>query len=155
MVTTKLLEAAGQSETKKKKADEAIAWVKDLGHTAEKWAAAFTWKHLTLGANSTQRVESMNAAVKCSIVLCQTFIGILKKLSEFHHNQEAKAEELRRRREFRGIKHFDEALIPRRVTDVAARLTRYAARIELDQYLRSLKYRVTLFILYTHRCIIT
>jgi hypothetical protein len=65
----------------------AFEWLRALGTRALRWAARWTWEHLTLDVHSTQRAEAIHSAL-CNIISASDKLAkLLEKLSEFESNR--------------------------------------------------------------------
>ncbi|KAJ1617510.1 hypothetical protein T492DRAFT_1099396, partial [Pavlovales sp. CCMP2436] len=65
----------------------AFKWLRALGTRALRWAARWTWEHLTLDVHSTQRAEAIHSAL-CNIISASDKLAkLLEKLSEFESNR--------------------------------------------------------------------
>ena len=68
----------------------ALGWLKQLGERAPKWAARWTYAHLTLDIHSTQRAEAIHSAL-CHIILASDKLAkVLEKLADFETHRTAR-----------------------------------------------------------------
>jgi hypothetical protein len=68
----------------------ALEWLKQLGARAPKWAALWTYAHLTLDIHSTQRAEAIHSAL-CHIILASDKLAkVLEKLADFETHRTAR-----------------------------------------------------------------
>jgi hypothetical protein len=65
----------------------ALEWLRVLGTRAPRWAARWTWEHLTLDVHSTQRAEAIHSAL-CNIISASDKLAtLLEKLCEFEKDR--------------------------------------------------------------------
>ena len=62
---------------------DAITWFHALSEK-ERWAARWTWQHFTLGVHSTQRADSVHAAIKRFLTSSKFLVDLANSLCDYH-----------------------------------------------------------------------
>ena len=75
-----------------------LEWLESLYDKREQWAARWTWDHLTLGVDSTQRAEAVHSAValflKANMPLTKLYTLLAHYVEDSQNSAEAKSERL-------------------------------------------------------------
>lgn len=61
----------------------ARAWLNNLGEKGHKWAARYTWSSLSMGVDSTQRSEAINAAIKGFLTATTLLTRLIPELDNY------------------------------------------------------------------------
>lgn len=88
-----LLARLDESSAPQPSIDKARAWLVKLGARRAQWAARDTWKHRTLGVHSTQRSESVHAAVAGFLCASMLLTQLMSALDSYENNVSMRAEE--------------------------------------------------------------
>ena len=67
-------------------------WLQTLYQRRKQWAARWTWRHLTLGAHSTQRAESVHAAIKHFLSRHTLITDLAIKIEEYRQTVSERGE---------------------------------------------------------------
>ena len=75
-----------EHNTDVKTLESAKKWLQSLYERKKQWVSRWTWNHLTLGVHSTQRSESIHAAIKLFLSSHTLLTDLAGKLEEYRHN---------------------------------------------------------------------
>ncbi|NCG06736.1 MAG: hypothetical protein GWP37_07160 [Gammaproteobacteria bacterium] len=120
-------------------AGAAVIWLESLWVKRDHWLACLTWKHCSWGIHSTQRAESIHAAIKKIRVanaavskLIENLVAFNSKQRDRHHIDEIRAS-------IRMV--ADACCMSPLLNDLSRRITPYAFDICKAQYARALMYK--------------
>ena len=118
----------------------ALKWLDDVAAKRDKWAARYVFGHCTFGIHSTQRAESINAAIKRTISGSMLLTEVNKNLEEYN----------RTARDRRTVQAHLQALRNARrsiasssvVRSLEGKLSPYAFKLVLEQEAQALQYKI-------------